>query len=119
MDRTLAFFVIALQEHAVIVELRTGVFVQGTVYIADVYMKCATSDLSTNHAASSLADDAVILDSEPLLVGVCCTIEFRMRRHALWECARWSVHLRQAQIAASVFSDVDALILLQTRAQQH
>ena len=39
-DRTLAFFVMALQGHAVIIELRNTAFLKGTVYIADMYMKC-------------------------------------------------------------------------------
>ena len=39
-DRSLVFFVMALQGHDVIIELRNGVFLRGTVYIADVFMKC-------------------------------------------------------------------------------
>ena len=38
-DRSLAFFVMALQGHTVIIELRNTAFVKGTVYIADMYMK--------------------------------------------------------------------------------
>ena len=40
-DRTLCFFMLALQGHDVVVELRAGNFLKGTVYMADVHWKCA------------------------------------------------------------------------------
>jgi hypothetical protein len=39
-DRTLAFFIMALQGHDVIMELRNSTYLRGTVYVADVFMKC-------------------------------------------------------------------------------
>jgi small nuclear ribonucleoprotein (snRNP)-like protein len=42
MDRSLAFFVLALQGHDVVIELRNAVYLRGTVYIADIFMKCAS-----------------------------------------------------------------------------
>jgi hypothetical protein len=38
-DRTLSFFVLALQGSSVVVELRNMVFLRGTVYMADIHMK--------------------------------------------------------------------------------
>ena len=40
MDRSLVFFVMALQGHDIIVELRNNTFLRGTLYVADIYMKC-------------------------------------------------------------------------------
>jgi hypothetical protein len=39
-DQSLAFFPLLLQGTAVIVELRNLVFLRGTIYMADLYMKC-------------------------------------------------------------------------------
>jgi hypothetical protein len=38
-DRTLAFFVLALQGSDIVVELRNQVFLRGTLYMADIHMK--------------------------------------------------------------------------------
>jgi hypothetical protein len=41
-DRTLCFFIMALQGHEVVIELRSNTFLKGIVYMADVHWKCAS-----------------------------------------------------------------------------
>lgn len=55
-DRTLCFFMLALQGHDVVVELRAGTFLKGTVYVADVHWKCAMP--GSVHASSALVCQA-------------------------------------------------------------
>lgn len=47
LDKSLACFTGALQGSPIIVELRSSVFVRGTLYMSDMFMKCAFSCLDS------------------------------------------------------------------------
>jgi hypothetical protein len=93
-DRSLVCFVMALQGHDVIIELRNGVFLRGTVYIADVFMKCVTLP-SLNRLVSmprlrlcciALCDGACVCNGMQDLLFTC------QCRRAKGECVKGIVH---------------------------